>query len=187
MGLLLVHVHERRVVVFERRDETIQVALLHDRTYAVIFLEGVAGEIEFSRLHALRLHFDAKAPGKRNVNAILERHLAPRNGHVARHRARGIELACAPLYLHAVARVGVVGSPELVAVLERAVLHVSAAGRARLHVEVWVFRPLAREDVVVAHCVVKVHVALMRGVKICRADVVDVRVRIPLYKGKVWD
>ena len=185
--LCLCDVHQRsHALLLERRLQTVEVAKLHDMTYALVVGDSLTALVLVDIAEHLRLNLHAETSAHSHVGAELQRHgarclVVRRIGDVRSHSYRGEEVGCAPLHVDALQGVGVVARPELVEVRQVAPVDTSAARCAVLDGEVGILGAYALQSLLQSAVIVDVEVALVVGCEILRAVVGDVHVSVPLY------
>ena len=184
--LSVCHVHERcHTLLVVGRLQTIKVAKLHDRTYALVVGDGFATLVLVGFAEHLRLYLHAEASAHSHVGAILQGHgagclMVGSVRDVGCHGYGREEVAGSPLHIYALQGVGIVACPELVEVWQCAPVDTSAAGSAILYGQFGIFGADALQHLLKAAVIFDEEVALVVGCEILRTVVRDVHVGVPL-------
>ena len=152
--LVFAHIHHRcEVLTSIRREETVEVAKLHDRTDLLVVGNSLAAQILLFVGHVLWLDLHSEASAHGNVDAELERCGAESlmvwcSRDVTCHGNGRVEVRCSPLHAHTLQSIGIVAHPELIEVREQAVVDTSATRSTVLndHIRIFLTYALAGLD-----------------------------------------
>ena len=185
-ALVWLHVHHRSATQFlVWRKQTVDVALLHDRTNLLVFLDCLLAECLLFLRHVLWLNFHTETSTHSHIDAEFQRNgaesLVVRSCTDMRsHRHGREEIAGSPLHVDALECVGIIAHPELIEVRQNAIVGTSSTTGTSLNNHLWILRTNALAHLLESSVVFDVKVTLAVFGEILRTMVHHRCVGIPL-------